>query len=51
MGLVMLGGPGGPQGVLRGEGICEGFICWDQPLAAPSFTRQPMRLLPCELQQ
>lgn len=46
MGLVMLGGPGGSQGVLGGEGICEGFICWDQPSAALSFTTQPMRLLP-----
>lgn len=51
MGPVMLGGPGGPQGEHGGEGICEGFIWQDQPSTALSFTRQPMRLLPCELQQ
>lgn len=51
MGPVLLGGPGGPQGAHGGEEICEGFVCQDQPSETLSFTRQPMRLLPCELQQ
>lgn len=53
MGLVAMGGPGRLQGVHAGCGNLRGFynICQDEPSAALGFTRQPMWLLPCGLQQ
>lgn len=42
---------GDPRERTGAEGICRGFICWDQPSVALRFMRPPMRLLPCGLQQ